>query len=405
MKKKLLMLLVVIVTMLGLCSIAAAQSDFSVTLQLDNPVMNVAGVHKEIDPGRGTVPVVRDGRTLVPIRAIVEEMGGTVGWEQSTQTVSLVYNNTTINFVIGSNVAIVDRVQHMLDVAPDVINGRTMLPIRFVAEKFNFDVKWIDASSEIVISKLSNIQSSASQKMTVHFIDVGQGDSIFVQLPNGETLLIDAGPVQDVVNSYINGLGYDRITYVVATHPDADHIGGMPQVLDEFTVGKFYMPDKVHTTQLFEKMLDSLENNGCAVNVAQSGVVIADNGQFSVKIVAPVKSYSDNNNCSAVVMLEYDEISFLFTGDIEAVAESDIINSGADIDADVLKIAHHGSNSSTSEEFLDKTSPEIAVISVGGDNKYGHPSTEVVSRLNTRYIPCYTTAQSGTILITSDGKS
>ena len=385
---------------LCICNVCAAQPAM-LTLQIDNPYMEAYGTLVEIDPGRGTSPIVVDGRTLVPVRAIVERIGGTVAWEQSTSTATLVYGATTIDLTPGSTAAYVNGEQHTLDVAPAIINGRTMLPIRFIAEKFGFDVQWMPDSSKIVISTAADSKGL----LAVHYIDVGQGDSAFVQLPDGKILLIDAGPSTDVVNRYVSALGCKKIDFIVATHPDADHIGGMPQVLDEFEVGDFYMPDKAHTTRLFENMLDSLDANGCSVNVAESGVVVAVGDGYNVEIVAPVAEYEDNNNSSAVVVVECGDVSFLFTGDIENQAETDILNSGADIDADVLKIAHHGSDSSTSETFLDAVTPKLAVVSVGADNKYGHPSIEVVSRLNARYIPYYSTAKLGTVVIECDGMS
>ncbi len=385
---------------LCICNVCAAQPA-TLTLQIDNPYMEADGTRVEIDPGRGTSPVIIEGRTLVPVRAIVEQIGGTVAWEQSTSTATLVYATTTIALTPGSTEAYVNGKQHMLDVAPAIINGRTMLPIRFIAEKFGFDVQWLPDTLQIVIS----VVAATKGVLVVHYIDVGQGDSAFVQLPDGRTLLIDGGPSTDVVNRYVSALGCKKIDFIVATHPDADHIGGLPRVLDEFDVGEFYMPDKVHITKLFENMLDSLDANGCSVKVAESGVKIAAGDGYDIEIIAPVAEYEDNNNASAVVVVECGDVSFLFTGDIENLAEADILNSGADIDADVLKIAHHGSDSSTTEAFLDAVTPKLAVISVGADNKYGHPSIEVVSRLNARYIPHYSTAKHGTVVIECDGKS
>ena len=390
----------------------ADANDFYMSLQINNPYMTVNGSIKEIDPGRGICPVIVNGRTLVPIRAIVEQMGGTVSWDEQSKAVGINAGGTSLYLVIDSNVAYVNSNACNLDVAPAIINGRTMLPVRFVSENLNYDVAWNSVTSEITIKRSGNNLSTpqnatltVSGKMKVHFIDVGQGDSIFIELPGGETMLIDAGVSANTTANYIAGLGYSAITYVIATHPDSDHITGMPTVLNRFKVGTFYMPDKTHTTNIFNSMLDALWANGCKVESAQAGKPIIGKANLSASFVAPVKTYSDNNLSSAAIRLVYGYTTFLFTGDIEANAESDVIYSGYTISADVLKVAHHGSSSSTSDAFLQKVNPKYAVISVGANNKYSHPSSTVISRLVNRGISVFRTDMSGNIIFESDGSS
>lgn len=428
--KSVLTCLFVLLSMTLSLTACAASSEVNIVdntliyLQINNPCMYSNGVEKEIDEGRGTTPIVDNGRTLVPIRSIIEECGGTVGWDQDSQIVTLKYKSDEIKLVINSNKAYLNGKENTLDVAPKIINGRTMLPIRFIAEGFNFDVFWDGDNSVITItnnSQNSNAEipdnwlsssssakdissnSSISGNLKVHFIDVGQGDSIFIEMPNEQTMLIDAGPSAGIVPSYIKSHGHSNIDYVIATHPDADHINGMPEVLNTFTVGTFYMPEKEHTTQIFNKMLDAISNNGCIAEYAVAGKNIVNTNDLKVYFVAPVKIYGDNNACSAVVKLEYKQTSLLFTGDAEYGSENDMIKSGYDLSADILKVGHHGSASSSSPEFIKAVSPKDAIISVGANNKYGHPTNEVLTLLNNLGVNIYRTDEAGTIIVTSDG--
>ena len=403
MKKAVSAFLLVIIMTLSLTSCFASEGamDYFLTLKINNPDMTVNGEVLAIDPGRGTAPLIRGGRTLVPIRAIIEKIGGKVSWNAIDKKITLNYQNDEIVLKIDSDTAYINGESKTLDVAPTIINERTLMPIRFIAEGFGFSVLW-DGDSETV-----HISAYAGRRhpLAVHFIDVGQGDSIFMQLPNGETLLIDGGPDADTVTDYIKAMGYKKISYVIATHPDADHIYGLPKVLGSFKVGKFYMPAKEHTTKVCERLLDSVEKNGCEAIYAVAGREVVNTPGLSVRFVAPVKYYSDNNEISAVVKLVYNENSFLFTGDAEKKSEQDIISEGYDVSADVLKIGHHGSKTSTSEEFLRRVNPEMAVISVGSDNKYGHPATEIINLLNSGNIKIYRTDTDGTIIFLCDGEN
>lgn len=243
--------------------------------------------------------------------------------------------------------------------------------------------------------------------LKVHYINVGQGDSSFVELPNGETILIDAGiPSQGyVVTNYIKNLGYTEIDYVVATHPHNDHIGGLPTVLESFKVSKFYMPNKEHTSNIFMTMLTAVQSTGCKAVYAKSGLSVIDEDNLKVNFVAPVSSgYSDLNNYSAVLRISYNKSSFLFTGDAEDIVESELISSGQTITADVLKVGHHGSDYSSTTAFLNKVKPKYAIISVG-KNSYGHPNVDAMTRIATAGAEVYRTDEVGTIIVTTDGNT
>lgn len=220
--------------------------------------------------------------------------------------------------------------------------------------------------------------ASSDKKLKVHFIDVGQGDSEFIELPDGTTMLIDSGEADkaEALKGYIKGLGYEKINYIVASHPHSDHIGGMADILNSFAAEKFFMPKAVSSSSCFENMLKAVQENGCKAEYISAGKVLAANSSlgFSIAALAPVKEYKDLNNSSAVLRLTYKSSSFLFTGDAEAEAEQDIISNGTDVHSDVLKAGHHGSSSSSSKNFLAAVSPKYAVISCGSGNSYGHPT-------------------------------
>lgn len=255
----------------------------------------------------------------------------------------------------------------------------------------------------------SQSQAEVSGNLEVAYIDVGQGDSILITSPENKSVLIDAGEGEGkngAVCDYLQSKGINELEYVVATHPHSDHINAMDEVLDSCAVKHFYMPNKEHTTRDFENMLDALENSQADVNVAKAGVTFNLGNNVQFEMVAPLRdSYEDMNNYSAVVKMTYGDTGFLFTGDAEELSEQDILESGANVDVDVLKCGHHGSSSSTSDAFLDRVSPEIAVVSCGKNNDYGHPHWETIANLSEKNIQLLRTDEMGTIILESDGKS
>ncbi len=258
----------------------------------------------------------------------------------------------------------------------------------------------------------SNITSSSesqkdktefTQPLKVHFLDVGQGDSIFIELPNKEAMLIDAGNNVDgnSIVSYIKNNGYNSLNYLIATHPHADHIGGMATVVQSLDINNIYMPRATTTTKTYETLLTTIQSKGLKIKTAKAGVSIINVDNLNIEILAPnSESYQDLNDYSAVIKLTYKDNSFLLTGDAETASENEIT---ANVKADVLKVGHHGSNSSTSNSFLSKVSPNHAVISVGKGNSYGHPTQGTLTKLNNAGINIYRTDEVGTIVFTSDG--
>lgn len=240
--------------------------------------------------------------------------------------------------------------------------------------------------------------------MAVHFFDVGQGDSEFIEFPNGTTMLIDGGEIEmgERVISNIKALGYNSITYVVATHPHSDHIGGLITVLNTFDVETVYMPNVTTNTSIFEKLLYVLENKDCKVVEAKSGVNVIDEENLFAEFVAPVsKKYKNLNDYSAVLKVKYGKTSFLFTGDAEKTSENEIT---ADIRADVLKVGHHGSNSSSTKKFVERVNPKYAIFEVGDNNSYNHPNDDIVKRYEEFGAEIFRTDENGNITIKSNGK-
>ena len=217
--------------------------------------------------------------------------------------------------------------------------------------------------------------------LTVHFIDVGQGDSIFIELPDGKCMLIDSGEYEYAgrVISLIDCLGYKKLDYVIVTHPHTDHMGGMQRVIENFKIGEIYMPEAVGDTGAFINLLEAIDNMGLSINIAKSGVEIPLSSGAKARFVAPVAIVEDLNNCSAMLHLSYGERSFLFTGDAEILEEETVTDN---IDCDVLKVGHHGSYTSSGNAFLKKASPEIAVISCGKGKRWKFDQTTDLRRKN-----------------------
>lgn len=243
--------------------------------------------------------------------------------------------------------------------------------------------------------------------LEVHFIDVGQGDAILVK-SDEEFMLIDAGKnvAGDLVVDYLKGQNVKKLKYVIGTHPHEDHIGGLDDVINAFEVEKVIMPNVTHTTKTFEDVLDSIINKGLKITPAKSGEQY-HLGESEVLILAPNKAEYDNlNNYSVVTKLTHGNTSFIFTGDAEEISEKEMIEVYKDnLKSDVLKVGHHGSTTSTSQEFLDAVRPKEAVISLGKDNTYGHPHKEIIDRLEANNIIIYRTDLEGTIIAKSDGNS
>lgn len=249
-------------------------------------------------------------------------------------------------------------------------------------------------------------ETSGEAGLKVHFIDVGQGDSILAE-SDGHYLLIDGGENDQAerVISYLEEQGATSLDYVIGTHPHSDHIGGLDGVIQAMDVQTVMLAPVEHTTQTFEDVLDAVSDKGLSLTLPQLGDTYSL-GDASFTIIAPAGDYGDDlNNWSVGIRLVYQDTAFVLCGDAEAQAEADMCASGLELSADVLKAGHHGSSTSSSDVFLDKVHPSYMVISCGQGNSYGHPHQETLDKAASRGIQVYRTDLEGTIVASSDGQS
>lgn len=256
----------------------------------------------------------------------------------------------------------------------------------------------------------------AGDGLEVYFLDVGQGDSELIRIPNGEEdfhVLIDTGEYAyaDGLTEMLCSLGVEKIDALICTHPHTDHMGCMARIVQRFDIGAIYMPrlpdDQVPTTSAYEALLNAIEEKKLRVKALRAGTKISCPEGASFEVSAPEKDavWEGINNYSGVIRLTYGETTFLFTGDAEKQSEKKILESGVELKADVLKCGHHGSSTSTSQKFLQAVEPAYVVISCGKDNSYGHPHQETMESLTESGARIYRTDEDGTVLARSDGSS
>ena len=342
-------------------------------------------------------PLIMDGTTLVPLRDVFEGLGAKVSWDDEKRIATGEYNGTLISVHPDTALMLKNGEQMTLAHSPVIINDRILIPLRAVAESFGYSVLWRGSDYTVSIS--------TDALMEVFFLDCGQADSIFIKLPDGKCMLVDAGEKSfgKELEAFIKEKGFNHIDYVLATHPHSDHIGGMEHIIKSFSIGTFYMPEVTHNTKTFEGMIDALIKNGCSCEYVSQGMSIAEL-PYKLEVLSPQNhTYAKMNNYSAAMKILYKNVSAILSADAEFDSEEEIIASGDDISADVLKLGHHGSSTSTSEAYLDAVAPKDAIISVGEGNSYGFPNEIVVNRLQKRGINIYRTDVMGNIHMTTDG--
>ncbi len=256
----------------------------------------------------------------------------------------------------------------------------------------------------------TTVQNDENNDFSVHFIDVGQGDCTLV-MSGDKALLIDAGENghETEVLNYLRSMKIDKLDYIIATHQHSDHIGGLPEVLEEFDADNIIMPRltkaQTPTNSTYTAFLKALQKTNAKIISAKPGLKYSL-GEAEFEILGPVTDDCENiNSMSAVTKITFGETSFLVTGDAEKDEELEIIENGANLDCDVLRVGHHGSTTSSCKDFLDAITPEICVISCGANNDYGHPHDKVMKRLDNYTDEIYRTDICGSIVMTSDGKN
>ena len=243
----------------------------------------------------------------------------------------------------------------------------------------------------------------SQEPLEVHYIDVGQGSATLLK-SGRHAMLIDTGDSDQgtKIQLYLTKQGVENLDYLVLTHPDADHIGGAPVIITKFGIGQLFLSNYEKDNKTTQKVRDAMQYKGLTASDCQVGDTYTL-GNASFTILAPVKEYADSNNASIALMVQNGNNRFLFTGDCEAEAEADLIASGADLSADVYLAGHHGSDTASSQAFMDAVSPSYAVISCGEGNSYGHPHAEVLNRFRSMGIQVFRTDEQGSVIAESDG--
>lgn len=240
--------------------------------------------------------------------------------------------------------------------------------------------------------------------MEVHFLDVGQGNSTLITC-DGHSMLIDAGEDSKgtLIQNYLNKQKVESLDYLVLTHPDSDHIGGAPVIISKFEINKVFVSNYEKDNKTYQKLIQSLDNKRLKSVIPDVGAQYTL-GKATITFLAPNDEYDNPNDSSVALLVQNGENRFLFTGDAQEAAEKDILAAGLDISADVYLAGHHGSNTSTCEEFFEAVNPSCAVISCEEGNSYGHPHAQTLNTFRTNRVKVYRTDEDGTIIATSDGK-
>lgn len=256
----------------------------------------------------------------------------------------------------------------------------------------------------IIISLLSGCDKKSL--LSIHMIDVGQGDSILVQTPTNKNILIDGGDEDsgNIVTSYLKHKKIKTIDIIISTHPDSDHIGSLDNVVKKFNVSSIYMPEQSTSSESYQNLINSCTDKNLSIQYLYKDDILNIDNNINIYVLSPSYIQEESNLNSIVFELTFNNNSFLFMGDAEESIEKEILHSFELNNINFIKIGHHGSNSSSSLEFIKRINPDIAAISCGYKNQYGHPHKEVLNNLKQNHVSIYRTDKIGDIVFYSDGK-
>lgn len=336
-------------------------------------------------------------RTQVPFRKTLETFGCAVSWEDTTRTAIAEKDGVTVRVPIGQAYIEVDDSKVAIDTTAIIVDNRTYLPIRAVLEAFGAQVSWNDTTRCVVVT-------TGDPVLRVHFIDVGQGDATLIDYGQME-VLIDGGDnkagstLVSYLSSYVDG----PLDYLIATHPDADHVGGLDDVLAAFQVSEIIDSGYTATTKTYQKYWTAAQAEPGSTLSYDEDRVISLGPDTVLSVIEIGDHWTTPNDSSVVCQLICGNVTVLFTGDISQTAEKASLSLFGDVD--VLKVAHHGSASSTCTEFLEVVKPEYAVASYLIGNSYHHPTAKALQRLFDQGTTVYGTGKSGSIILTTDGQT
>lgn len=342
----------------------------------------------------------KNERTQVPLRSTMEAFGCKVEWNEAEKTAIVKKDATTVRVPVGQSYILVNNQKQAIDTAAIIRDGRTYLPIRAVLEAFGANVSWNQSQNAVIVT--STVFTNGN--LQIHFLDVGQADCILIDNGSYE-VVIDGGNNKDgknVVNylaDYIDG----ALEVVIATHPDADHIGGLDDVILSYDVRKIIDSGETKETKTYADYWAAVSSEQNCEVIYDCDMTLDLGGGVKLEIIETGDGYKDTNDNSVVALLTYGGISVLLTGDMEKAAEAASLSRYHEIT--VLKAGHHGSQTSSSQAFLDLTKPKYVILSAGKNNSYKHPHKAVLQRYFDMNATVYGTFKSGTIVMTTDGKT
>lgn len=407
MRKKSTLYLIILALMLSVFPVATTYAaDINVSIN-DQPVT--------FTQETGVPFVDVSSRTQVPFRSTMEAFGCTVSWDEINQAAVAEKNGITVKVPIGASYIIKNGQQVPNDTAAQIRDGRTYLPIRAVLEAFGASVAWEPDTHSVLVATVPQGPSDSAATgtavglsvdpdslMTIHFIDVGQADSIFIDFGTYE-ILVDGGNNADgpIVSRYMKQYLDGDLELMIATHAHEDHIGGLDYILASYQVDQIIYSDETSSTASFRDFYGAAAAEPGCTFTGDSDMTFDMGNGAKFNVIEMGDGYADPNENSVISMIDYNNVEVLLMGDLESSVES--ANLGKFTDTDILKVGHHGSRTASCQAFLDVIKPEVSVISAGLDNQYSLPNSDVITRLLAMDSAVYGTFRSGTIVMTTDG--